>query len=179
MVRKGQVGTSVELPDGVRARLEHGSVVVSHGEGPPRPPERELQAPGSVTFEDAGLEITAELLPRSELSLRPSDGDDGVALFDWSALTPPLRVRSRLEGDRFRPFGMEGTQSLKELFINSKIAFSFRQSVPLLCDQSGILWVVGLRRSARAPVADDTQTVLVVRATAREENPETREDSTL
>jgi tRNA(Ile)-lysidine synthase len=179
MVRRGKVGTSVELPDGARARLEHGSVVFSHGEGPPRPPERELEAPGSVAFEDAGLTITTELVPRSQLSICPSTGDGDVALFDWNALRPPLRVRSRLEGDRFQPFGMEGTQSLKELFINSKIAFSFRQSVPLVCDQSGILWVVGVRRSARAPVTDDTQTVLAVRAIAREERPETREDSAL
>ncbi|MBN2564180.1 MAG: tRNA lysidine(34) synthetase TilS, partial [Candidatus Eisenbacteria bacterium] len=88
-------------------------------------------------------------------------------------------VRSKLEGDRFQPFGMEGTQSLKDFFVNLKIAFSFRQSVPLLCDQSGILWVVGLRRSARAPVTDNTETVLAVRATSREEPSGTREDSAL
>jgi tRNA(Ile)-lysidine synthase len=179
MVRRGKVGTSVELPDGARARLEHGAIVFSHGEGPPESPERELDVPGSVAFEDAGLAITAKLLPRSELSLSPEELDGDVALFDWGSLKPPLRVRSRLEGDRFQPFGMEGTQSLKELFINSKIAFSFRQSVPLLCDQSGVLWAVGVRRSARAPVTNNTQTILAVRATVREENPETREDSAL
>jgi len=179
MVRRGTVGSCVELPDAVRARIEHGTVVLSHGEGPPASPSKTLEVPGTVFFEDAGLRITAELVCRSDLGFCPTDAGDDVALFDWNALSPPLRIRSKLEGDRFRPFGMEGTQSLKDLFINAKVAFSFRQSVPLLCDQSGILWVVGLRRSARAPVTDDSETVLAVRASSQEAPTGTREDTAL
>jgi tRNA(Ile)-lysidine synthase len=168
LVRRGDVGASVELPDGVRARLEHGSIAFSHGEGPPEPREVTLEVPGTVEFEGTDLSITAELVCASELGLRPAEAGDEVALFDWSSLRPPLSIRPRREGDRFQPFGMEGTQSLKDLFINSKIAFSFRQSVPILFDQSGVLWVVGVRRSARAPVTDETGTVLAVTAAARD-----------
>lgn len=187
MVRRGDVGASVELPDGVRARFEHGSIAFSHGEGPPEPREVTLAVPGTAVFEGTDLTITAELVPRSELGLHPTEAGDEVALFDWSSLKPPLTIRPRREGDRFQPFGMEGTQSLKDLFINSKIAFSFRQSVPVLFDKNGVLWVVGVRRSARAPVTDETEMVLAVRATTRdsegseawEEPPGTRQDTAI
>ncbi|HYW68402.1 MAG TPA: tRNA lysidine(34) synthetase TilS, partial [bacterium] len=102
-----------------------------------------------------------------------------MALFDWDELAAPLTVRSKREGDRFQPFGMEGTQSMKDFFVNSKIAFSFRPSVPILCDDEGILWVVGVRRAARAPVTDDTRTVLAVRARTLEVSTGTREDTAL
>jgi tRNA(Ile)-lysidine synthase len=179
MLRKGEVGASTELPDRARARIEHGCVVFSHGEGPPKAEERTLDVPGTAEFAGAGLTLTAELLPREELGYCPTEADEDIALFDWDAVAPALVVRSKREGDRFQPFGMEGTQSLKDFFVNSKIAFSFRPSVPILCDEEGILWVVGVRRAARAPVTDDTETVLAVKARTTEVSPGTREDSAL
>ncbi|MBN2566348.1 MAG: tRNA lysidine(34) synthetase TilS, partial [Candidatus Eisenbacteria bacterium] len=86
MVRKGNVGTSVELPDGVNARIEHGSVVFSHGDGPPVSPERALDVPGTAHFEDAGLTVTTELVRRTELGFCPTEIGDDVALFDWDSL---------------------------------------------------------------------------------------------
>ncbi len=177
MLREGDVGASVELPDRARARLEHGCVVFSHGDGPPTAEEKALDVPGTAAFADAGLTVTAELLPRSELGCCPTEANEDLALFDWNELSPPLKIRSKREGDRFQPFGMEGTQGLKELFVNSKIAFSFRPSVPVLFDETGILWVVGIRRSARAPVTDNTKMVLALRARTSEGSPGTRKDT--
>jgi tRNA(Ile)-lysidine synthase len=179
MLRGGDVGASVELPDRARARIEHGCVVFSHGDGPPIAEQKALETPGTAAFADAGLTVTAELLPRSELGFCPTETSGDVALFDWNELSPPLNIRARREGDRFQPFGMEGTQSVKDFFVNSKIAFSFRPSVPLLCDETGVLWVVGIRRSARAPVTDDTEMVLAVRACTLEGSPGTREDTAI
>jgi len=171
LVRRDEVGVSVELPDGAQARLEHGVLVMSHGVGPRAIPERELAVPGSAGFPDARLRVTSELLRREELPARLDAVCDDAAYFDGDAIEPPLRVRGRREGDRFRPFGMNGGKSLKQLMIDSKIAASFRDAVPLVCDRDGILWVVGVRRSATAPVTDATKTVLVLRARAEEESP--------
>jgi len=179
MLRKGDVGASVELPGRARARVEHGCVVFSHGDGPPVAEERPLDVPGTATFEDAGLSVTAEVLPRAELGFCPTEANEDIALFDWDELSPPLKIRSKREGDRFQPFGMDGTQSLKDFFVNSKIAFSFRPSVPILCDDRGILWVVGVRRAARAPVTDNTKMVLALRARTLEGSPGNREDTAL
>lgn len=176
LVRRGEVGVALELPDGAQARLEHGVLVLSHGVGPPAAPERQLPVPGSAAFRDAGLRVTAELLKREELRERVDALGDDAAYFDWDAIRPPIVVRGRRPGDRLRPFGMDGTKSLKELMIDSKIAASFRDAVPLVCDREGIVWVVGVRRSAVAPITDETETVLALRARAEEEPPGPRQD---
>ena len=52
-----------------------------------------------------------------------------------------LQLRHRQEGDRLRLPG--GTKSLKKLFIDRKIPASLRDTVPVLCDEQGILGVMG------------------------------------
>ncbi|WBW49497.1 tRNA lysidine(34) synthetase TilS [Peptoniphilus equinus] len=59
-----------------------------------------------------------------------------------------LVVRNRRPKDRFHPKGMVGTKKLKEYFIDEKIPRRMRDRVPLLCDESGIIWVVPYRKAA-------------------------------
>lgn len=58
----------------------------------------------------------------------------------------PVTLRSRLPGDEMRLSG--GTKSLKKLFIDKKIPFSQRLSVPVLADEQGVLGVYGIGANA-------------------------------
>jgi len=174
LVRRGEVGRSVELPDGARARLEHGRLTISHGDGPPGIDERELPVPGSVSYPEADLDISARIVPATGSPARPAD--ESEAFFDADSVREGLSVRARRQGDRIRPLGMEGTTSLKELFIDAKIPFSLRSSVPLLCHGPEIIWAVGLKRSAFAPVTEKTKRLLSVRVHRLEAHAESRED---
>jgi tRNA(Ile)-lysidine synthase len=176
LVKRGEVGASVELPSGGQARLEHGCLVLSHGAGPSEVIERELPVPGDVTFSEAALRVTAGIVHGRKPPLRPEEVGDSVAYFDWDEVRPPLSVRGRREGDRFRPFGLDGTKSLKEYFIDEKVPASLRSAVPLVCDRSGLLWVVGLRRSAAAPVTGETKTILTLEAHSSEVETGHRQD---
>ena len=51
-------------------------------------------------------------------------------------------VRSRQAGDSIRLSG--GTKSLKKLFIDLKIPAARRSSIPVVCDDAGILGVYGI-----------------------------------
>jgi len=165
LLRRGDVGAAVELPGGARARLEHGRLVVSEGDGPPSFRETRLEVPGSAEFPEARLRITAEVLSADSQESDPSRLDDGATLYDLDAIELPLSIRPRRQGDRIRPFGMDGTKTLKELLIDEKIPFGLRDSLPLVCEGSGgLCWVVGVRRAATAPVTDRTKRVLRIRA---------------
>jgi tRNA(Ile)-lysidine synthase len=177
LVRRGQVGASVELPGGAVARLEHGVLVLACGPTAPEVGERTLVAPGSTVLAESGLVIEASLVQRGSLPTDIWDASEVEAFFDWDAIRPPLTLRPRREGDRFQPFGLEGTKTLKELMIDEKIAFSFRPLVPILCDAEGILWVVGLRPAARASVTAATRTVLALKAHQQEASPGSRESA--
>lgn len=52
-----------------------------------------------------------------------------------------IYIRSRREGDKYRYGGM--THSLKKLFNSRKIPVEERPDIPLVCDESGILWIPG------------------------------------
>ncbi len=173
LIDRDQVGSAVELPCGAQARLDHGCLVLTQGECPSAPAPQPLPVPGIVRLPGANLMLECEVLAAGDAE-RAHGNDADVTLFDIDALKPPLVVRPRHQGDRFRPFGMEGTKTLKQLLIDEKISFSFRDDVPILCDENGILWVVGLRRSDAAPVTPSTKRVLVVRAQTTEDNPEDR-----
>jgi tRNA(Ile)-lysidine synthetase-like protein len=51
-------------------------------------------------------------------------------------------VRSRKAGDTIRLSG--GTKSVKKLFIDRKIPAARRDSIPILCDDRGILGIPGI-----------------------------------
>jgi tRNA(Ile)-lysidine synthase len=81
-----------------------------------------------------------------------------IACFDPSALQLPLTVRGWRPGDKIRLAA--GTRKLKKVFVDRKVGRSERASRPLLADEAGVLWVVGLARGVRA--TDDESQALCV-----------------
>ena len=88
------------------------------------------------------------------------------AFFDLNRLTFPLLIRTPKPGDRISPFGLQGTQKLKKLFIDHKIPKPERSRVPLVIGGDTVLWVVGVRRSGLAVVDDQTSKALRIEAQA-------------
>ena len=107
----------------------------------PEVPDYELiiDAPGEY-----GLPTGDTLLVAVGTDLSP--GDDSV-LFDAASVPFPLTVRSPRPGDRFQPSGMAGHKSLKNYFVDEKIATEQRRRTPVVCRGETILWLAGLRRS--------------------------------
>jgi len=59
----------------------------------------------------------------------------------------PLVIRSWRAGDRFRPFGMLGTQKVSDLLTQKKISLLEKQNILVLENAGEILWVLGVRTS--------------------------------
>ncbi len=73
-------------------------------------------------------------------------------------------MRTRHTGDRFRPLGLGGHQSVRDYMINAKIPSAERDRVPLLVDAAGrIVWIVGYRLDERYAITPDTRRILIVR----------------
>jgi len=82
---------------------------------------------------------------------------------DLDKIDGVLSVRFRKDGDRFQPMGMRGTKKLKKFFIDLKIPAEKRDQIPLVCDESGIIWVVGHRLSERVKVDESTCRVGIIK----------------
>ena len=81
-----------------------------------------------------------------------------------------IYCRFRLEGDAYRYGGM--THKLKKVFNDKGISKSIRNKIPLICDNSGILWVPGLpvREGGKNSDKSDTVSITVFYSTDNKKN---------
>lgn len=118
-----------------------------------------LHVPGRVELPEIGRALEARLLPAAGYVV-PAD-TAGVA-FDAAAVPRRLMIRARRRGDRFRPFGA-GERRLKTFLIDAKVPRWERMRLPLVDAGGEIIWVVGVRRAAVAPVTTATRDVMELR----------------
>jgi len=162
LARAGKPG-EVALPGGKVVAISGGRLTV----GPPQRPEpipfqpRELPVPGLVELPELGWRLEAKLVPRPPSLVPPSPL---VAYLDPGKLRPPLFVRTRRPGDRLRPLGMAGEKKVKALLMEAKVPPGERDRWPLVCDQGGIVWVVGVRIADGYKVEAGTSEVLRLEA---------------
>jgi tRNA(Ile)-lysidine synthase len=74
--------------------------------------------------------------------------DRTQACLDLKKLKFPLLVRSRREGDRYRPLGAPGRKKIKEIMRARGIPLSEREKRPVFLSGEEIVWILGL------PVSD-------------------------
>lgn len=168
----GQTCSEMHLPGGIRVHREYGyAVFVSHTDSGVLPgsvtiPE-ELDSGWECSFggERFRLRLKLESTEHPDYYVRRalSSGGGREAVFDYEQLRQPLRLRCWKPGDRFEPFGLDGTKKVSDLLQEERIPPRQRKLLPLLVDRERILWIVGVRRSAHAPVGARTRRVVTVR----------------
>jgi tRNA(Ile)-lysidine synthase len=85
-----------------------------------------------------------------------------VAFFDMKSLSFPLTLRNVRAGDRFRPFGLMGTQKIKKYFIDHKVPREKRWACPVLLSGGRIIWLMGHRLADDYRVTPATREILRV-----------------
>jgi tRNA(Ile)-lysidine synthase len=149
------------LARGVCIEKRYDTVSVRRGVVKPIPPfEVEINSPGRTFIEEIRKEVVVEEVDRGEF--KNFDGPSNTALMDYDSLRLPLKIRNFRPGDRFHPLGVEGTQKLKDFFIDHKIPKFERPQIPLLLSGEVIAWVVGHRIDDRVKVTGKTKKVLKV-----------------
>ncbi len=118
-----------------------------------------LLLPGEQPVIPATAALKSPLLTLELCDGHPGDGVSCQAIpREWLAEST---VRSRRKGDYIRPFGMTGTQSLQDYFVNRRIDAAFRDQVPLLCRGSEVLLAGGVGAGSIPRVENIHDAVLV------------------
>jgi tRNA(Ile)-lysidine synthase len=154
---------SVILPSNLIVRRSYDNLLISREQ-----PETErgvtqieVTGPGVYEFPRAGISIAIRLAAKETLDPYAADGARR-AVFDAEAVRFPLILRSLMPGDRFNPWGMEGSSKIKKIYIDLKIPREKRNLIPLLVMDGEILWIAGVRRGRGAPVTDSTVQTLEI-----------------
>ena len=139
-------GSSMDLPNGVTFSVDKDSFSFSseHNDDCPYPPpivETNLNQFG-ITQLDGGFNVI------TEVKNRPHQLDTGNTWITYASPTVAslsLRLRNRKNGDRFQPLGMNTDVKLQDFFVGTGLPKRWRDRVPLIESNPGILWVVGSR----------------------------------
>jgi tRNA(Ile)-lysidine synthase len=147
--------TRLSVGAGVEAELTADRLILTRSIGPieifPNEPIA-LSVPGWASWNDWKI---GAILDAEEVC------DETV---DLDAVKQPLTIRQARPGDRFEPLGLGGrSQALNDFFRGRRVARRDRSAVPIVCDQSGIIWVVGHRINHRVRLTDETRRRLGLR----------------
>ncbi|TZF85831.1 tRNA lysidine(34) synthetase TilS (plasmid) [Pedobacter sp. BS3] len=106
------------------------------------------------------LQITMDAKDAEEVTIIPSPDRLYV---DAGLLQYPLTVRSWLQGDRLRPFGMKsGMKKLSDVFTGAKIPLTEKLLYPVLVNgNSDIIGIPGLKADDRYKVMPHTKKVTI------------------
>ncbi len=167
---------SATLPQGLVAVARYGRFYVADEVAPPPPPVPQLAGkplpvpvPGRLDLPDGRWVLETQALAAAPEEARHNP-DPWQAWLDLGAIGENLALRPRRPGEAFAPLGMGGRlKRLSEFMINAKVPREWRANWPLLCNESGILWVAGLRVDERAAITEATRRVLWVRLTQKRE----------
>lgn len=110
----------------------------------------------SINF--LGNEIRIEIT--NEMDFKISD-NEGYKYFSLDNVNTNICIRNRVEGDRFKPFGMNNYKKLKDVLINKKI--SNRDSIPIITFDDEIVWVFGVRNSDEHKVNESSKTIIKIK----------------
>lgn len=86
---------------------------------------------------------------------------------DWEKLSLPLIVRGIKPGDKFTPLGMKGTKKIGDYLTDRKAERVFRDEIPVVCDQQGIVWLVGFEIADRIKIDSSTKRVIRIEVSER------------
>ena len=156
----GPSGRSAHLPGGVTFFVESSRALLTRDPRPPRPAPSEedahpLTVPGATRL--PGWTVVAE-----QVSPETTPNDQGAhqAIVDMDVVGQSLWVRTRLQGDRFQPLGMEEEKRLQDFLVDAKVPGRLRAHIPLVIGDRGIVWVLGYRIAHWARLTPETRRAL-------------------
>ncbi len=90
-----------------------------------------------------------------------SDGND-ICRLNTKELTLPLYIRTRCDGDKMIPKGMEGRKKINDIFTDCKVNSKERKMWPIVLDsQNNIVWLPGLKKSKFNKTKDEKYDIIL------------------
>lgn len=160
LIHKGKSGKSVDLLDDIYGDITKDYISIYKKKT--KEFNYTLSLPGKRELKKLKVSIDSEIL-FSQSKRNIKNKDNLTAFLDMNRLKPPLRLRNRKNGDRFKPLGMKGTKSVADYLVDLKVPRCDRDEVMLLTSRNNIAWLVGYRISEDFKVTTKTKKVIKIK----------------
>jgi tRNA(Ile)-lysidine synthase len=157
LIKSGRSGDRIFLPHAIRAIKAYATLILT-SERPAKLIEYSINGPGEVVLKESSLVLRLSIAEKYQ----DDDLGDGrrIACLDADKISLPLKVRPRKTGDYFYPLGFGKRKKIQDYFVDEKIPRDERDIVPLLINDTAIVWVIGYRVDDRFKVDDNTKRVM-------------------
>ncbi|MDP3479586.1 MAG: tRNA lysidine(34) synthetase TilS [Desulfoprunum sp.] len=170
VLQKGENGSEMHLQGGLRVRKMPGKILFSYPAGrsrfrgsghSPVAIDASLPGPGIYTFSGIGKILSIRL---ENPAVLPQFGDKKkeTLYLDAREITFPLQLRSVSPGQRFRPFGAQGSKKVNRFLTDRKIAAHERGLSPVLLLGERVIALPGLEIDHDFRLTSSCRSVLVV-----------------
>ena len=162
---------SYNLPDGITFWTDHANIRFNRQSDPPTdavPYPEPISQPINLTV-GGRIDLGNGYAITSEITTSPQayrDDSRNVAWLNIEALPGDfITIRNRKIADAFQPLGMEMAVNLADFLINSKVAASWRDRIPMVVNPADgrIAWLPGVRIAEWAKVPEQAKLALKVR----------------
>jgi len=161
---------TIPLPGGFEARRQGDLLVLARIDNASPLPSLPVACPGRTDLPHGScLLIQAAALDRQAFTEHCACHPGDVEYVDADRLAGPLCVRPWRPGDAFHPLGASGRQSVSDFLTNAKLLRHLRPRTLCLCDQQGIVWLIGHRIDERVQVTRQTQRVFRLQKTGEKQ----------
>ncbi len=182
LIDEGRKGVILQLTGTLSACLEEENLTIfqnlTQAEQPAFEPANFHLAPkgGGWVAELVGAQyqsIRAKVLPNEEPALdkvKQHAHDNSLEFVDAAKIHLPLVARPRQAGDRFKPLGMDEEKKLQDYLVDRKIKRESRDTLPIICDALGIVWIAGHDIAERVRCTEATTQILKLEAVLEQES---------
>ena len=155
--------TQITIDGNVDILIQYNDIVVSRQETHKNYFCAFLDANKVLTIPNAHMRFACREVNKNDIKIT---NRKSVEYFDVAHITFPLLIRTRAEGDRFKPLGMKGRKKMKDFFIAKKIPQYKRDSIPLILSGRDIMWVVPYSISDDYKITPSTKKALRITVTS-------------
>lgn len=155
-------GKVIELPGGFIAKAEYERVAFYKRQKTKIRGLTPLVVDVPGVTDVGGVKIEAKVLDAGGCDVEKfkQDKDSNVEWFDLDKIKGDIKVRSREEGDRFRPIGGGGVKRIGKFLTADKVPGDVRDRSLIFEDDEKIIWLAPVRVSERTKVTSKTQSIL-------------------
>lgn len=162
LFERGDTGKSIDLPNSLEVKTSYDDLIFQKKNLDGNKNYKYSLKLGQSTYvKEWNCIFEMEVFPIEKIQLNFKDRF--IKYFDYDKIKGEIYIRNRRLGDTIQPFGMNGNKKLKDLFIDKKVPIDEREKIPIIVDESDIIWVVGVRTSEKYKITSYTKNVLVIK----------------
>lgn len=156
---RGETGKQVNISNNIIARVSYDDLVIEKNLSF-EVEDFKYKLEDKLFIDEIGYKFNVKTISRKDF--QASSKKKNTRYFDYDKIKSELFIRNRRNGDRFVPFGMNGSKKIKDYFVDEKIPREERDSIPLIVDGDNIIWVVGYRTSNLYKITGNTERILEI-----------------